>query len=306
MKKYDVVIVGGGPAGLGAAVYAARAQLKTAVFEKGLVGGQIVLSDEIENYPGFTDAISPFDLTESMKKQAERFDAEFITSEITNIELDKEKKIVSTSSEDYETKAVIYAGGAVPRKLGAPGEIEYTGKGVSYCATCDGALYRGKTVAVIGGGDSAVEEALFLTRFTEKVYIIHRRDKLRANATVVERAKNNDKIEFVWDTIVEEINGSLFLESLKLFNKKTKKQSTLEVDGTFIYVGILPNNLLVKDFVELDKQGFIVADDEMKSKTEGLWIAGDIRKKTLRQVVTATSDGAIAAESVQKWIEENK
>lgn len=306
MKEYDVIIIGGGPAGLGAAVYSSRAQLKTVVFEKGLVGGQIVLSDEIENYPGFENPISAFDLTDAMKRQAERFDAEFLTDEVTDISIENGTKIVTTYSGKFQAKAIIYTGGAIPRKLGAPGEKEYTGKGVSYCATCDGALYRGKTVAVIGGGDSAVEEALFLTRFVKKVYIVHRRDKLRANPTVAERAEKNEKIEFVWDSTINEITGSQFVEGMNVHNKKTNEDSVIAIDGIFIYVGILPNNELVKDLVEMNKQGFVITDDEMKSKTEGLWVAGDIRQKMLRQVITATSDGAIAAESVLKWLEEQE
>lgn len=306
MKSYDVIIVGGGPAGLAAAIYASRAQLKTAMFEKGLVGGQICLTEEVENYPGFENPVSGFVLADTFKKQAERFGTEIISEEVTEIKITDENKIVQSTEEEYVTKAIIFGGGASPRKLAAPGETKYTGKGVSYCATCDGALYRGKTVAVIGGGDSAVEEANFLTRFAEKVYVVHRRDKLRANATVAERALNNEKIEFVWDSVVEEIAGDQFVNEIKLFNKKTEEHFSKKVEGVFIYVGIIPNNELIKNYVELDEQGFVIVDDEMKAKTNGLWVVGDLRRKHLRQVVTATSDGAIAAESVQKWIEENK
>ena len=303
---YDVAIIGGGPAGLSAAIYAARGGLKTVVFEKGLIGGQIVLTADLENYPGFEENMSGFDLIDKMKKQADKFNAHFIDENVTAVGLEGFCKIVETSNNTYRVKSVIIATGAHPRKLAVPGEERLTGRGVSYCATCDGALYRDKNVAVVGGGDSAIEEALFLTRFTKKVYIIHRRDELRAVKIVQERALKNPKIEIVWDSIVQEILGDKFVESLLLYNKKTKETTTLNADGVFIYVGIIPNNDLVESRVDLDPLGFIKTDIAMHTKIPGIYAAGDIVHKVLRQVVTAASDGATAAFSAEKWIAENK
>lgn len=303
---YDVAIIGGGPAGLSAAIYAARGGLKTVVFEKGLIGGQIVLTADLENYPGFEENMSGFDLIDKMKKQADKFNAHFIEENVTSVGLEGFCKIVETGNNTYRVKSVIIATGAHPRKLAVPGEERLTGRGVSYCATCDGALYRDKIVAVVGGGDSAIEEALFLTRFTKKVYIIHRRDELRAVKIVQERALKNPKIEIVWDSIVQEILGEKFVESLLLYNKKTKETTTLNADGVFIYVGIIPNNDLVESRVDLDPLGFIKTDIAMHTKIPGIYAAGDIVHKVLRQVVTAASDGATAAFSAEKWIAENK
>ncbi len=302
---FDVIIIGAGPAGLSAAVYAARGGLKTAIFEKGLVGGQINVTNDVENYPGFEESISGFELTDKMRKQAERFGAEFFDDEITAIGMEGLCKIIETQSGTYRSKSAIICTGAKPRLMNVPGEEALTGRGVSYCATCDGALYRDKIVAVVGGGDSAVEEAQFLTRFAKKVIIIHRRDELRAQHIIQERAMNNKKIEFIWDTVVQEIRGSKFVEELELYNRKTKEVSVLAVDGIFIYVGILPNNSLFESRIELDNAGFVLTDDNMQTNIPGVYAAGDIRAKILRQVVTATSDGAIAAWSAEKWILEH-
>lgn len=303
---YDLAIIGGGPAGLSAAVYASRGGMRTAIFEKALIGGQITTTADVENYPGFEENLSGFDIAEKMQKQAEKFGTEIKQETIKSIQNDGFGKMILTDSKEYKVKAVIVASGANPRKLDVPGESKFTGRGVSYCATCDGALYRGKTVAVVGGGDSAVEEALFLTKFAEKVYIIHRRDELRAVKLIQKRAFENEKIEIVWDSIVKEVHGNDFVEKLSLHNKKTKESSDLKVDGVFIYVGILPNNELVKSDVELDEQGFILTDETMRTKTNGLYAAGDVVHKVLRQVITAASDGATAAFSIEKWIDENK
>jgi len=304
--EYDVAIIGGGPAGLSAAVYAARGGMKTVIFEKALVGGQITTTADVENYPGFEDNMSGFDIADKMRKQAEKFGTEIKQENIKSIQSGSFDKIVETDSNKYKVKSIILATGANPRKLGVQGEAKYTGRGVSYCATCDGALYRNKTVAVVGGGDSAVEEAIFLTKFAKKVYIIHRRDELRAVKLIQKRAFENDKIEIIWDSIVKEIKGGDFIERIELYNKKTKEISDLELDGIFIYVGIIPNNELVKSIVELDKQGFILTDETMCTKIPGLYATGDVVHKVLRQVVTAASDGAIAAFSAEKWTEENK
>ena len=305
MNKYDIAIIGAGPAGLSAAVYAARGGLNTIVFEKGLIGGQIVLTTEVENYPGFENSISGFEIADKMRAQAEKFNAKIVQENVTAIGIEGLCKIIETDKAKYRVKSVIFAAGAHPRKLAVPGEEKLTGRGVSYCATCDGALYRGKTVAVIGGGDSAVEEGMFLTRFAEKVYIIHRRDKLRAVHAVQERAFKNPKMEFIWDTVVQEIHGENFVEKLELYNRKTEEVSMLPADGVFIYVGIIPNNQLVESRVDIDEQGFILTNEEMHTNIPGVFAAGDIVHKVLRQVVTASSEGAIAAFSAEKWISEN-
>jgi thioredoxin reductase (NADPH) len=304
--EYDVAIIGGGPAGLAAAVYAARGGMKTVIFEKALIGGQITTTADVENYPGFEDNMSGFDIADKMRKQAEKFGTEIKQENIKSIQSDNFYKVIETDSNKYNIKSVILATGANPRKLGVQGEAKYTGRGVSYCATCDGALYRDKIVAIVGGGDSAVEEAIFLTKFAKKVYIIHRRDELRAVKLIQKRAFENEKIEIIWDSIVKEIKGGDFIEIVELYNKKTKETSELDLDGIFIYVGIIPNNELVKSDVDLDEQGFILTDETMCTKVPGLFAAGDVVHKVLRQVVTAASDGAIAAFSAEKWTEENK
>lgn len=304
--QYDVAIVGGGPAGLSAAIYAARGGLKTVVFEKALIGGQIVVTADVENYPGFEENLTGFDIADKMQKQAEKFDAEIKIEEVKAIGTEGLCKVVETNKGLYRVKSVILATGAHPRKLAVPGEEKYTGRGVSYCATCDGALYRDKIVAVVGGGDSAVEEAIFLTKFAKKVYIIHRRDELRAVKIVQERAFKNDKIKIIWDTVVQAIEGDDVVSKLILYSKKTGKISELSVNGLFIYVGIIPNSDLLESRVTFDEQGFIKTDNTMHTDIPGIYAAGDVTHKVLRQVITAGSDGATAAFSAEKWIEENR
>jgi len=296
----DLVIIGGGPAGLSAAIYGARGGLQTVVFERALVGGQIILTAEIENYPGFEEVMSGFELIAKMQQQAEKFGVMFKEEEVIEIINHADHKKILTTESSYQAKAVIIATGASPRKLGVLGEERLTGRGVSYCATCDGALYRNKTVAVIGGGDSAIEEAMFLTKFAQKVYVIHRRDQLRAIHAIQQKAFQNSKLEFFFDTIVEEICGESQVHSLQLYHTKLRKKTELLINGVFIYVGIIPNNSLVKDFVELDPDGFIITDDDMHTLTKGFYVVGDIRQKTLRQVVTAVADGAIASFVAEK------
>jgi len=304
MKHIELAIIGAGPAGLSAAIYAARGGVETFIFERALIGGQIILTAEIENYPGFGEVQSGFELIEKMRLQAVRFGANFIEENINEIEVTADANLLKTEEETYHAKAIICTTGASPRLLNVPGEVKFTGRGVSYCATCDGALYRNKTVAVVGGGDSAVEEALFLTKFASKVYLIHRRDQLRAVYAIQQKAKANEKMEFILDTIVEQINGDTQVRSLSLLNKKTEQKSDLPIDGVFIYVGIIPNNDLLKDIVALEKDGFIITDDLMQTNVPGIYAAGDIRKKTLRQVVTACADGAIAAFEAEKYLNE--
>ena len=302
---YDVIIIGAGPAGLSAAIYSARSGLKTAVLERGLIGGQINVTEDVENYPGFAESISGYELTDRMHRQAEHFGAEFRDEEVTALGMEGLCKIIETTENKYRTKAVIFCTGAYPRRLNVPGEEKFTGHGVSYCATCDGALYRDKIVAVIGGGDSAIEEGIFLTHFARKVIVIHRRDELRAQKIIQERAFQNPKIEFVWNSVVQEIRGNTRVQELEVYNRKTNSLSVIPVDGVFIYVGILPNNKLLESRIELDSAGFVITDDFMQTNVPGIYAAGDIRKKVLRQVVTATSDGAIAGWSAEKWITEN-
>ena len=300
------MIIGGGPAGLSAAIYAARGGLKTAVFERAFVGGQITVTEDVENYPGFEEPLTGFELAEKMHTQAERFGAEFFDDEVTALGMEGLCKIVETSDgTKHRAKAVIFCTGAHPRRLNVPGEEQYTGRGVSYCATCDGALYKNKILAVVGGGDSAVEEALFLTRFAAKVYIIHRRDELRAQKIIQQRAFKNPKIEMVWDTVVQEIQGDVMVDKLEVYNRKTRDIGYIPVDGVFIYVGILPNNELMESRIDLDEFGFVITDEYMQTNVPGVYTAGDIRHTVLRQVVTATSDGATAAWSAEKWIIEN-
>jgi thioredoxin reductase (NADPH) len=303
---YDTIIIGAGPAGLAAAIYAARSGMKTAVFEKAIVGGQITVTQDVENYPGFEEPVSGFDLTEQMRKQAVRFEAEFIDAEVTEITLETNSKLIVTHENQYKAKSIIFCSGAYPRRLNVPGEEKLTGRGVSYCATCDGALYRNKIVAVIGGGDSAIEEGMFLTKFADKVYVVHRRDALRAQYIIQQRAFKNPKLEFIWDTVLQEIKGDTKVSELELYNRKTDKISILKVDGVFIYVGILPNNTLLESRLKLDEQGFVITDEFMHTNIPGIFAAGDIRSKALRQVVTAASDGAIAAWSAEKWITEHQ
>ena len=303
--NFDIAIIGAGPAGLSAGIYAARGGLKTVIFEKMLPGGQITVTDEVENYPGIPETVNGFDLADRMKKQVDKFGVTTLIEDVAEITKDGNMTLVKTSKDTYTVKTVIVATGAQPSKLGTAGEQNFTGRGVSYCATCDGPLYRNHTVAVIGGGDSAVEEAVFLTKFAKKVYLIHRRDKLRAVKIEQDRAFANGKIEIIWDTVVEEFVGDQMLKSLKLHNRKTGENSSLEVTGAFIFVGYVPNTSLLKGLADLDERGFAIVNDKMETKTPGIYSAGDLNQKVLRQVVTAAADGAIAAFSAEKWIEEN-
>jgi thioredoxin reductase (NADPH) len=303
---HDVVIIGGGPAGLTAGIYAARGGLKTLLCEGKILGGQIVLSYEVENYPGFPQGVSGMDLIESFTKQAEKFGVEMSYEGITRIEDDREcKSVYLTNGSCIKTKTIIIAAGASSNKLGCPGEKKFTGKGVSYCATCDGAFFRNKTVAVVGGGDSAIEEALYLTNLAKKVYIIHRRDSLRAIKILQDRAMENNKIEFVFNNIVKEIQGDKFVNGLLLENTQSKELNRLSIDGVFIYVGATPNTSFVEDLIQLDDNGYIITNEKMETNVKGIFAAGDIRSTPLRQVITASADGAIAASEAQKYIESN-
>lgn len=298
---YDVVIIGGGPAGLTAALYASRARLKTLLVESFTVPGQAITTDSIENYPGFVDGVNGFELVEKFKKQAQKFGTEFKTGTVNKLEKDSKGWKIELDGKPILSFSAIIASGARPRKLGVPGEEKFQGKGVSYCATCDGPLYKDKEVVLVGGGDTSIEEAIFLTKFVKKVKVIHRRDRLRATKILQERALSNKKIEFIWESNVVEILGNDRVRSVK-----TSKGVDVSCDGVFIFVGYIPNTDFVKGLVKLDKAGYILADDDMRTSKKGIFACGDCRKKLLRQVITACGDGATAAFSAQHYVEELK
>ena len=303
---FDLIIVGAGPAGLAAAIYAARAELKFIVLEKEIMsGGQIINTYEVDNYPGLYH-MGGFDLAMKFREHADALGASFVTGEVERIEnIPAGKKIICKDGMEYETKTVILSGGAKHRKLEVPGEDALAGSGVSYCATCDGAFFRGKEVAVIGGGDVAVEDALFLARICKKVYVVHRRDTFRAAKTLVTRLTEAENVELVYDSVVKEIQGKFKVESLVLENKKTAEERTITLDGVFIAVGMLPETSCYKGLVELDAAGYIVADETGITSDPAVFAAGDIRTKALRQVVTAASDGANAVQSVERYLAES-
>ncbi|RJR35878.1 MAG: thioredoxin-disulfide reductase [Deltaproteobacteria bacterium] len=303
---YDIVIVGAGPAGLTAGIYAGRARLKTLLLEKLIHGGQVMTTDLVENYPGFPEGISGFELSDRMRKQAERFGLEFRTGEVLELEPGPEHHLVRLQGEELRAGALIIASGAGYRKLGAPGEKEFTGKGVSYCATCDGALYRGETIAVVGGGDTALTDTLFLCRFAEKIHLIHRRDAFRGEKFLQEQVlaqEKQGKVEIHWDSVVHEIQGRHAVEALALKNVKTGEESRLPVAGVFIFVGITPNTSWLQGCVSLDEWGFVFTDGEMATSVPGIYAAGDVRSKLLRQIATAVGDGAIAAFAAESYLE---
>ncbi len=302
-ETYDLVIIGGGPAGLTAYLYAARARLNTVLLEKLSPGGQVLTSDWVENYPGFPEGIAGWELMEKFVAQVERLGFNKQNAEVTGLSLDGPWKLVHlTDGNTLKTKAVIIASGASHRQLGVPGEKELVGKGVSYCATCDGPFFRDQVVAVVGGGNTAVQEAIFLTKFAQKVYVIHRRDELRAQKILQERAFANEKISFIWNTVVQEILGKDKVEGLRLKNRVTGEESTLTVDGVFIFVGLVPQTAFLEGFLELDERGFVVTDAEMRTKVPGVFAVGDVRAKACRQIVTAAGDGATAAFMVEHYV----
>jgi len=302
---YDVIIIGGGPSGLSAGIYASRARLKTLIIEKAGCGGQIAITDHLENYPGFEEGINGFELAVKMEKQARTFGCEITYGEVISIETsDKTKKIILSDNTEYSTKTIIIASGANFKKLNVSGEKEFIGKGVSYCATCDGPFFRNKEIAVIGGGDSALQEALYLTKFVTKVNLIHRRDAFRAAKILQEKVFNEPKINIIYDTVVEQILGQDTVEQIKLKNVKTGNITQLAVNGIFVFVGWLPNTSFLKQTqIKLKETGYILTDDNMKTSQEGVFACGDVRYKVLRQVVTAAGDGATAAISAQHYLE---
>lgn len=305
-KEFDVVILGGGPAGFSAGIYTARGNVSTAILDVSMLGGQPSNYLELENYPGFMK-IGGFELMEKFEEHADMFGVQkFPMQEIEFIDLVSSPKIIRTKEVEFRTKSVIIATGAKPMRLGVKGEEEFIGRGVSYCAVCDGAFYKDKVVAIVGGGNSAVEEAIYLTKFASKVYIIHRRDELRADKIIQDRAAKNEKIEFVLKSVVCEIQGQDLVNNLILKNTKTDEMFNLAVDGVFPYIGITPNVENISGQITQDKAGFIITDETMKTSIDGVFAIGDVRKTPLRQVITAASDGAIAGVYAVKYIESLK
>jgi thioredoxin reductase (NADPH) len=303
MARYEVIIIGGGPAGLTAGLYTSRAGLKSLLTERGVFGGQIANATLVENYPGFPQGISGLELGSLMQQQAVRYGLEVVTAEVTGVSQGQPLN-VSTTEGDFEAAAIIVAAGSEYRKLGVAGEERLLGHGVSYCATCDGFLFRDREVAVVGGGDTALTDALELSRHVKKVYVLHRRDQLRAGQFLQQRAFAQPKLEFIWSTVVEEILGEKVLKGLRLRNVKTQEFSSLEVAGIFIAVGLRPNSQCFSDIVKLDEAEYIITDETMATSAPGIFAAGDIRKNSARQVATAVGDGATAAMSAVKYLQE--
>jgi len=303
-KEYDIIIVGGGPGGLTAGLYGARANRRTVLLEKYLPGGQIANTEEIEDYPGF-DRISGAELAGKMAEHAKSFGLEVVSDEVTEIYADGDYRLAATASGDiYKGRAVILSTGGSPNKLNVPGEKELSGKGVSYCAICDGAFFKDEIIAVVGGGDAAVEEGIFLTKFGKKVIIIHRRDELRAQKIIQERAFKNPKIEFIWDSVVESINGSDRVDSLTLKNVKTGEQSKLDVGAVFIFVGFVPNSNITREPLKKDSGGYIITNEKMETSIRGIYACGDVRSQLVRQITNAVGDGTTAAVAAEKYFEE--
>lgn len=301
-KIYDMVIIGGGPGGYTAALYAARAGLSVIVLEKLSAGGQMALSHQIDNYPGFPEGIDGFTLAEQMQQGAERFGAETELAEVYSLDLKADPKVIDTSEGIYYGRTVVYAAGAGPRELGVPGEKEWMGRGIHYCAACDGMFYRGKTVAIVGGGNSAVAEALVLSRIAKKVILIHRRDTLRAEKIYHAQLEKMENVEFRWDSAVEALQGEERLSNVRIRNLKSGEITEEAVDGLFVSIGRKPNTDLVSGQLELDRSGYVVADESTRGSIPGVFAVGDVRTKALRQIVTAAADGAVAVHYAEEYL----
>ncbi|WP_407946595.1 thioredoxin-disulfide reductase [Pontibacillus halophilus] len=302
-RIYDVIIAGAGPAGMTAAVYASRANLDTLMIERGIPGGQMANTEDVENYPGYESILGP-DLSNKMFDHAKKFGAEYAYGDIKEIIDGKEYKTVKAGNKEFKTRAIIIGTGAKYKEIGIPGEKELGGRGVSYCAVCDGAFFKNKNLVVIGGGDSAVEEGVYLTRFAENVTIVHRRDQLRAQKILQDRAFDNEKIDFIWNTEAQKINEENGkVGSVTLYNNKTGEEYDKPIDGVFIYIGLIPLSEPFKSLGITNENGYIETNEKMETKVPGIFAAGDIREKELRQIVTATGDGSIAAQAAQHYIE---
>jgi thioredoxin reductase (NADPH) len=306
MQKEDVVIIGSGPAGLTAALYTARANMNPLVISGNQLGGQISITSEVENYPGFPEGTTGPELVELMQKQAERFGTRVQVDEVTEVDFREGSPFrLATYAGEIEAKTVIIAVGASPKRLDIPGEEEFIGRGVSFCATCDGFFFREKDVLVVGGGDSALEEGLFLTRFANRVRVIHRRDELRAGDTLKTRAMSNEKIEFVWNTVLDEIRGNGKVQSVVTRNTTTDEQTKLDTDGVFIFIGHYPNSALFADQLEMDERGYLVTDHHMMTSVPGVFAAGEIQDPVFRQITTSVGQGAAAGMMAERWLEEH-
>ncbi|MFC1904590.1 thioredoxin-disulfide reductase [Chloroflexota bacterium] len=301
-REYEVIIIGGGPAGLAAGLYTSRARLGSLLIERGMFGGQIVNAERVDNYPGFPEGISGFELGQLMHRQATRYGLETLTTEVNGIELQKEQKLVKTADSNFTAKAVIIASGSDRVQIGVSGEGKFTGKGVSYCATCDAAFFREKPVAVVGGGDAAITEALHLTRFASRVTVIHRRNQLRASRIIQEKALSEPKIEFLWDTVVESIEGEDLVKRINLRQVKTGEKSELDIAGIFVSIGLKPNTDYLKGILPLDAIGHVISNEKMETEISGILAAGDVHQNSARQAITAAGDGATAAIYAEKFI----
>jgi thioredoxin reductase (NADPH) len=305
MQKEKVVIIGSGPAGLTAALYTARANLQPVVISGNQLGGQISITWEVENYPGFPDGTTGPELVEQMQKQAEKFGARVIVDEVTEVDFSHGRPFrLKTHGDEFEAEAVILASGASPKRLGVPGESEMIGKGVSFCATCDGFFFRDKDVIVVGGGDSALEEGIFLTRFANKVDVVHRRDELRAGERLQSRARENEKMGFVWDTVIEQIEGNGKVQAVSLRNLQTGQTERRPIDGVFIFIGHYPNSELYQGQLEMDERGYVKVDENHMTSIPGIFAAGEIMDPHFRQIATSVGQGAAAGMMVERWIED--
>lgn len=305
-KVYEVITIGGGPAGLTAGLYTSRSRFNTLLIEIGLLGGQMTTTEVIENYPGFPQGINGDELSRLMEEQAKRFGLEVVSQEVVEVKLEGERKLVKTDESTYLCDALIICTGTEYRKLGIPGEKEFTGKGVSYCATCDAAFFKDSQIVVVGGGDSALTEALFLTKFAKELTIIHRRDALRGTKIYQERVLSNPKIKMLWNSVVQKIKGDSIVRSIVIKNVKTGEINEFNTEGVFLFVGVSPRTQFLKNLITFDEAGYIVTDENCETSIKGIFAAGDCRKKLLRQIATAVGDGATAAFATEKYLEERK